>query len=205
VAVGHRTRYYSPTVVRSRAAYVRGGFGYSCFTPAWYRTHSVAWVAPRWIGPSVWVAPPWRTVSVYCGVTAAPVVYDYGSTVVIEDNRVYVNGTSVGSAAEYAGEATQFADRGREATPTDDEQWQPLGVFGMVQGEEETTAQHIFQLAVNPSGVVRGNYYDALADNTIAVYGSVDRASQRVLVHYGDERTEQMLLVRLEEPQETGQ
>jgi hypothetical protein len=137
--------------------------------------------------------------------------------------------TSVGSAAEYAEQATQFADRGREATPTEDEQWQPLGVFGMVQGEE-TTAQHIFQLAVNPAGVVRGNYYDALADNTIPVYGTVDRGSQRaawsigekreivyeaglnnltqseapVLVHYGNERTEQMLLVRLEEPQETG-
>jgi hypothetical protein len=98
------------------------------------------------------------------------------------------------------------------------------GVFGLVQGEK--TAQHIFQLAVNQTGVVRGNYYDAVADNTLPVYGSVDRKTQRVawsigdkktivfetglnnltqqqttlLAHYGKERTEEMALVRLEQP-----
>jgi hypothetical protein len=102
---------------------------------------------------------------------------------------------------------------------------QPLGVFGLIQ-EDEKTAQRIFQLAVNKDGVVRGNYYDAVADNTLPVVGSVDKKSQRVawsigekmdivfetglsnftkddstvLVHYGKESTQQMILVRLEEP-----
>jgi hypothetical protein len=74
--------------------------------------------------------------------------------------------------------------------------------------------------------VFRGNYYDAVADNTLPVYGSVDQKTQRVawsigdkktivfeaglnnltqeqspvLVHYGKDRTQQMVLVRLEEP-----
>jgi hypothetical protein len=99
------------------------------------------------------------------------------------------------------------------------------GGFGMIQGEEKV-AQHIFQLAVNKGCVVRGNYYDAVADSTLPVCGSVDPKTQRVawsigekktivfetglenltqeqitvLVHYGKERTEQMVLVRLEEP-----
>jgi hypothetical protein len=225
--VAYGTRYVSPTALRSQGGYVRGGYSYSYFTPAWYRTHRVAWVAPRWRIPNIWVAPAWPAVAVYCGITAAPVVYDYGSTVVIENNNVYINGEPTATAEEYAAQATSFADAGRQAKPAENEEWQPLGVFGLVQGEEKV-ANHIFQLAVNKAGVIRGNYYDALSDSTQPVYGSVDRKSQRaawsigekqdivyeaglnnltqdqttVLVHFGKERTEQMVLVRLEEPKE---
>jgi hypothetical protein len=230
VAVGHSTRYYSPTVLRTNATYVRSGFHYSCFTPTWYRTPRVAWVAPRWVGPSLWIAPAWPAVAVYCGITAPPIVYDYGSTVVIENNNVYVNGDPVGSAEQYADQAFQFAQSGRTAKVSDNEDWQALGVFGMIQGEEKT-AQHIFQLGVNRAGIGRGNYYNALADNTLPVHGKVDAKSQRVawsigekkdivfeaglnnltqeqtpvLVHLGKERTEQMVLVRHEEPKEQKQ
>lgn len=227
VAVGHATYYASPVALRTSAAYVRTGFAYPYFTPVWYRAHPVAWVAPRWTVANVWVAPAWPAVSVYCGITAPPILYDYGSSVVIENNVVYVNGENTGSAEQYAQQARQFADNGREAKPAENEEWKPLGVFGMIQGEEKV-ANHIFQLAVNKSGVVRGNYYDAIADNTLPVYGSVDQKTQRVawsidkkkdivfeaglnnltreqttlLVHYGKERTQQMVLVRLEEPDE---
>ena len=162
------------------------------------------------------------------GIAAAPVTYDYGSSVVITDNTVYVNGESAGTAEQYATQATALADAGRAAPPADADadadEWQPLGVFGLVQ-PEETVAQRIFQLAANRAGVVRGNYYDAVADSTTPVYGSVDKTTQRVawsigekkdivfetglgnltkaegtvLVHYGTTRTEQMVLVRLEE------
>jgi hypothetical protein len=173
-------------------------------------------------------------VSVYCGIAAAPIAYDYGSNVVIENNNVviennnvYVNGDEVASAPQYAEQAAQMVDRGREAAPPKTDEWQPLGVFGMVQGDE-MVAPHIFQLAVNKAGVVRGNYYDAVADNTLPVYGSVDPKTQRVawsigdkksitfeaglnnltqeqtpvLVHYGKDRTQQMVLVRLKEPKD---
>jgi hypothetical protein len=226
-AVGHVTRYYSPATLRTSAGFVRAGFGYSCFTPAWYRAHSVAWVAPRWVGPSIWVPPVWPTLATFCNIAAQPVVYDYGSTVVIDNDAVYYNGEQVATAQRYAEQATEYAEAGRQAKPAENEEWQPLGVFGMIQGDEQI-AQHIFQLAINKANVIRGNYYNAVADNTLPVYGSVEPRTQRaawsigdkkeivfetglgnlmqeettLLVHYGKERTQQMVLVRLEQPQE---
>lgn len=73
---------------------------------------------------------------------------------------------------------------------------------------------------------MRGNYYDAVSNNTLPVVGSLDRRTQRlawsignkkdivfeiglpkttknegpILVQYGKEKTDQMILVRLEEP-----
>lgn len=227
VAVGHGTRYVSPAALHTQAGYVRGGYRHSCFTTGWYRTHPVAWNAGRWRVANYWLAPAWTSVAQWCGVAAPPVVYDYGSTVVIQNDNVYVGGEQVATADQYADQAAQYADRGRTVEPGATEEWQSLGVFGMIQGEEQT-AQHIFQLAVDKSGVVRGNYYDALADNILPVYGSVDPKSQRVawsigekkevvfetglnnltqnettvLVHYGKERTQQMMLVRIEQPAE---
>lgn len=224
VRVGHATTYVSPNSLRASAAVVRGGYGYSVFTPNWYRVHTAAWVAPRWVGP-VWGLPTWGAVSSFVGLAAPPVVYDYGSSVVINDGSVYVNGEPAGSAVDYAAQAATLADAGRAANATGAQDWQPLGVFGMVQGSE-TTAQRIFQLGINKAGVVRGNYYDAVADNTLPVYGSLDAKTQRVawsigdkkdvvfeagltnltqneatvLVHYGRDRTDQAALVRLEEP-----
>jgi hypothetical protein len=118
-------------------------------------------------------------------------------------------------------------DTGRQAKPAENDEWQPLGVFGLIQDGEQT-AQRIFQLAVNKDGIVRGNYYAAVADNTIPVVGSVDKKSQRVawsvgekkdivfetgldsmtkdestiLIHYGKDSTQQMVLVRLPEPKD---
>lgn len=97
----------------------------------------------------------------------------------------------------------------------------------MIQ-KDEKAAQWNFQLAVNNAGVVRGNYYKAVADSTMPVVVSVDKETQRVarsivekndivfetglsnltkdesalLVHYGKENTHHMILVRLEEPKD---
>jgi hypothetical protein len=96
----------------------------------------------------------------------------------------------------------------------------------MVQGEEKTS-NHIFQLAVNKKGVIRGNYYDAVTDTTSEVFGSVDQKTQRaawtvgdrktpvfeagianltknettMLVHYAKDRSQQFTLIRIEEPE----
>ena len=222
---GTRRRYWSPAYLGSRATYIRGSFVRPVFTPTWYRTHPVAWVAPRWRVPNFWVAPAWRNLAGYCGITAPPIVYDYGVTTVIENNYVYVNGEEVATAEQYAAQAAAYADAGRQATPAPDAEWQPLGVFSLITGDEQQ-ADHIFQLAVDQNGIVRGNYYDAVVDNSVPVYGSVDRKTQRVawsagekktvvfetglnnltldqtpvLVHYGNDRTVEMGLVRLNEP-----
>jgi hypothetical protein len=226
-AYGHRTNYVSGATLTARAGYVRAGYNYPYFGRNWVAAHPLPWRPLRWAAASYWLTPTWTTVGPWCGITAEPIVYDYGSTVVIDNESVYVEGTQVATAEEYATQAAGFADTGREAKVGENDEWQPLGVFGLVR-EDATVAQNIFQLAVNKAGVIRGNYYDAVADNMVEVYGSVDPKSQRaawsvgnnkstvfetglgnltqdqttVLVHYGKERTDQMLLVRLEEPKD---
>jgi len=61
-----------------------------------------------------------------------------------------------------------YADSGRAAVVTPKEEWLPLGVFAMVQGEEPTS-NHIFQLSINKQGVIRANYYDAVTDATTQI------------------------------------
>jgi hypothetical protein len=228
VAVGPVTRFYSPAVLRTRGVAVRRGYYYGLFTPAWYRGYPAYWRPARWVVPNVWVVPTWPAVSDFCGIPDPPIVYDYGSNVVIENNYVHVDGDQVASTEQYAAQAEKLANRGRKAKPSKNSQWQPLGVFGMIQGDEKV-AQHIFQLAVNKAGTVRGNYYNAVADQNSKVYGRVNRKTQRVawsigkkktivyetglnnltkdqttvLVHYGKDRTQQMILVRLEEPKKS--
>jgi hypothetical protein len=151
------------------------------------------------------------------------VYYDYGTTVVYEGDTVYIDGEPAATAEQYAQQAVQLSDAGR-AAPADSEEWQPLGVFALVRGEEQTSDK-IFQLAINKTGVLRGNYYDALADNTLPVYGSVNEKTQRaawsigekkevvfetgmanltrdetpILVHYGTSNTQQLTLIRVEQ------
>lgn len=224
-AVGHRTVYTSPVAVRSSATVVRAG-RYPYFTPTWYQAHTTAWVAPRWVsGYNYWRPVAWGTLAPFVGIAGSPITYDYGSTTVINDNTVYQNGQPAGSADEYAAQATQIVDTGRAAPTADTSEFQPLGVFGLIQ-ENETVAQRIFQLAIDKNGVLRGNYYDAVADSTQPIFGAVDKASQRiawsigdkkeivfetglqnltedqstVLIHYGKEKTVQMILVRLPDP-----
>jgi hypothetical protein len=225
--ITHVTNYISPVSIRTQATYVRTGYAYPYFTANWYQAHPVAWSAARWRVASFWAAPGWDSLSSYCGITADPVVYDYGSTVVLDNDQVYYNGDVVATADEYAGQALGYADAGRAAQVADNEEWQPLGVFGLIKGDEQK-AERIFQLAINKAGVLRGNYYDAVADNTLPVYGGVDLRTQRaawsvgdkktivfetglgnlnqdqttLLLHYGRERTDQMILVRLDQPED---
>jgi hypothetical protein len=224
--VGHYTTYRSAASVRGYGTYVRTGFtGYNYFNAGWYRAHPVAWRAAAWTGAACWAWAPYATIATFCGYPATPVVYDYGVNVVYEDNRVYYNGEPVASAEEYAAQATDLAALGQKARPTEMEEWQSLGVFALVQGDEKE-ANNIFQIAINANGVIRGNYYNALTDTTIPIAGTVDKKTQRaawfvgdnketvyetgmgnlsqpetqLLVHFGKDRTQQLTLVRLEAP-----
>ena len=227
--VGYRgTRYVPPATLRNQGVYVRSSFGhYRGFTPAWYARYPGAWVGRRLVTASLWAVPVWGTCVSFCGYPAnvAAVNYEYGGNVTYVENNVYYGDQLVASQPAYAQQASAFADAGRAATPPPDDQWQPLGVFAMVQGDE-TTSNSIFQLALDSAGVVRGNYYDAVADTNTPVFGSLDKNSQRVawtigtnkepvyetglynltqdestmLVHFGTERPEQYRLFRLEQP-----
>jgi hypothetical protein len=224
---GHHTAYVGRTALTTRGVAVRQGFvHYNCFTPAWYANRVHVWRPVAWTAAVFWAGASWATVSTTCGYSEEPVIYDYGSRVVYEDNRVYYDGEDVASAEEYAVQATDIATTGLKAEVSEKEEWVSLGVFGMVQGDEKD-ANKIFQLAVNKDGVIRGTYYDALSDTESPVSGSVEKRTQRaawivgdhkdtvyetgignltepettLLVHFGKDRTQQWTLVRLEQPQ----
>jgi hypothetical protein len=228
VAVTSRGTYYrSAVAIRGQGLYVRAAClpYYGCFTRAWYVRYPGAWFAAGWAASTAWRAATWGTLAVFCGYPAQLVNYDYGSTVVYQEHTVYVNGEPVGTTEAYARRATDIADAGRQAQPATGEEWLPLGVFAMVQGEE-TTAYNLFQLAIDKGGVIRGNYYNALTDSTEPVYGAVDKNTQRaawtvgekktpvyeagignltdeqttMIVHYGEDRSQQFTLFRIEPP-----
>jgi hypothetical protein len=208
---------------------VRGNFGhYNCFHDNWWPQYPGAWRAAAWTTAAlVWGGAGWGTCSTFCGYPAEPAYYDYGSNVVYEGDTVYVNGDSVGTQEQYAQQAITLADTGKQAQATKEEEWLPLGVFAMVQGEQ-TDSNDLFQLAVNKEGVIRGNFYNVLSDTAVPVYGSVDKKTQRaawtvsdkkepiyeagfanltkaettMLVHFGKARTQQWTLIRVEQPAE---
>ena len=155
--------------------------------------------------------------------------YDYGSNVTYQNNNVYVNGYDAGTSQQYYDSAEKLASAGAEAKASPEGDWLPLGVFAFTK-PDQTSSDVSIQLAVNKQGVIRGNYTDNKTDKTQVIQGSVDKKTQRVaftiggdktevlevglynltkeeapvLVHFGADRTEQMLLVRLKKPSEAG-
>ncbi|MBA4188856.1 MAG: hypothetical protein C0467_12735 [Planctomycetaceae bacterium] len=223
----HSTAYWSGGYMTTRAGYVRTGFGYyGTFNAGWYTAHPGCWVAAGWAPGFAWNFATYPVIATYCSIPAInPPNYDYGSTVVYQDNTVYMDGQPQGTAQQYADQATAIATQGQTATAAPTEDWKPLGVYALVQGDEKTS-NNIFQLAVNKDGIIRGNYYDGLMDTTTDVYGSVDKKTQRAawtigkkkdrvfeagvynltqpqcscLLHLGAQKTDQMMLVRVEQP-----
>ena len=222
------TTYASRTALATTGTAVRGSFRYgTAFTPGWYAKYPGAWFAAGWTAARIWSAPAWGTVASYGGYPAEPVYYDYGETVVYSGDTVIVNGEQGYSTDVYVQQAMDLATVGQEAkVEPKDEDFQPLGVFAMV-GEGETKSTNLFQLAVNKDGVIRGNYYNAIADTTEPVYGSVDKKTQRaawtvgdrkspvyeagianltkdettMLVHFAKDNSQQFTLVRIQQPE----
>ena len=230
--VNNGTFHVTNGYLHGRAAAVNGAFIHNgVFGRGWYSLYPRAWYPYRWAGAGLWATYGWASTAAYLGWAADPIAYDYGTNIVYnDDGQVYQDGTPVASQDDYAQQAQDIADTGRQAMPGDQEEWQALGVFGLVQGDD-TTANDLFQLGINKQGVIRGNYYNALSETTLPVYGSVDQQTQRAawsigdkqdvvyeaglsnltqeatpcLVHFGKEKTQQLTLVRIEQPAGDGQ
>jgi hypothetical protein len=115
-------------------------------------------------------------------------------------------------------------------SPTPPEQgqqpeWLPLGVWALAQ-EEKGDAYMFFQISIDKNGVVTGAYQNVLSGEKAPISGQVDKKTQRVawkigtnntvietglqsltqeaascLVHFGPDRTQTWLLVRLKQPE----
>jgi hypothetical protein len=151
--------------------------------------------------------------------------YDYGTTVVYQDDGVYVQGSRAGTAEESAQQASTIAAQGNADTKiADDDEWRSLGVFAMAR-TQETDASNFLSLAIDKNGILRGNYYNVVSDENSHVTGKVDKKTQRaawtigdkkepvyeagisnltkdqltILVHKASGKVEQMLLVRVQQ------
>jgi hypothetical protein len=217
----------SPSGRYVAAAAVRGNFhSWGLYGPAWYARYPGAWYALDWAAGTAWFGTTWdsigNTMSYY---PAAPIYYDYGNNVTYQDNDVYVNGEDIGTAEQYYNQAATLATTGTQADAPASGEWLPLGVFAFCKPDQKQS-DVVIQLAINSDGILRGNYTDTAIETTKAVHGSVDKKTQRVaftvgdntanvvetglynltkdeapaLIHFGNDRTEQWLLVRLKKP-----
>jgi hypothetical protein len=221
------TRFWSPTYCHSQGlAAQRWGYGRRFFTPGWCEAHPWGWcpagyTAAAWAS-AVWAPVAWPTFGTWLAWNAAPAYYDYGNNITYQDNQVYYGSQPVATAQAYYQQAADLAASGATADVSQDPQWLPLGVFGLM-ADGQKTPDMVFQLAVNKQGIVRGNYYEQTSDGTLPVQGAVDKKNQRVawrvsgnanlavetglynltidestaLVHFGPDRTQQFVMVRL--------
>jgi hypothetical protein len=207
---------------------VRGNFNHwDLYHGDWYRRYPGAWFAAGWAASTAWYATTWDSLGNGMNYyPETPIDYDYGNTVTYQDNSVYVNGQDVGTAEQYYDQASSLAATGTQAQAPADADWMPLGVFAFCKPEEKQSAVTV-QLAINRDGILRGNYTDTANDKTQPIHGSLDKKTQRIaftvgdntknvveaglynltkdeapaLIHFGKDRTEQWLLVRLHDPQ----
>jgi hypothetical protein len=218
--VSASARYTTATAVRTNFNH------WGVYGRDWYARYPGAWLAAGWATDAAWRACAWSSAAAYCGYAeTAPVYYDYGNNVTYQDDVVYVNGDNVGTSQQYYDQAASIASTGAQADAPSEGDWLPLGVFALTKPDQPKSDVSI-QLAVNKQGVIRGNYTDIANEKNQLVQGSVDKQTQRVaftvgdnntnfvetglynltkdeapcLIHFGSERTEQWLLVRLQNP-----
>ncbi|MGE0609550.1 MAG: hypothetical protein AB7O62_20840 [Pirellulales bacterium] len=189
--------------------------------------YSYWWTAPVWGSLTSWFS--W---SAPAQVWSEPAYYDYGNggNVYYQDNSVYMDGQEIASAEDYAASAAVLATVPPPATQEEAEaaEWMPLGTYAVSASEKDADPSRMLQLAVDKQGIVSGTLYNTSTDKAQTVQGQVDKETQRVafrigdsqdivvetglynltqdqapvLVHFGTEKTENWLLVRLEQPEE---
>jgi len=205
------------------------------FTSDWFRAR------PWWRGGQVHVSINpwwwWRPVVwnswafFWVNAPPPPIIYDYGTDILITSEVVYVDGEEYGSAPEYRESAIALANPSTQPPPPvpeseDDQNLIPLGVWALVQ-ENMGDAIMFYQLAATRDGLITGSYSNVLTGDSSPVTGSFDRKSQRVafhtgdngdtviecnmhgltkdqvgvFVHFGDRQTQEWLLVRMPNPE----
>lgn len=185
-----------------------------------------------WTVPTFAVATSWFTWQAPAEVWSEPIYYDYGTggNVTYEDNRVYVSGEPVASTDDFAESAAALATVTPPADDeaAESAEWLPLGTFALSTDDSDVEPTRVVQLAVDKSGIIAGTLYNRETDQSEAIQGRVDKQTQRcafrigdnedvvaetglynltqteapLLVHFGKDRHEEYVLVRLDAPEE---
>jgi hypothetical protein len=178
----------------------------------WWR-HAAWGALGGWVAGSSWESPAY---------------YDYGEGIYYKDEQVYMSGKPVASAEDYYQQASDLATSAPPGKATETE-WLPLGVFA-ISRDQATDSNALLQLAVDKNGVIAGTYYNTTTDIGRPLRGMVDKKTQRAawtfsdgkntdiimetglfnltqdqteaLVHFGKEKTQKWLMVRLDQPKD---
>lgn len=198
-----------------------GGWHY--FHQFAYHPWGFWWTRPAWPVFNTWFAwsaPP--------AAWAQPIFYDYGTggNVTFVDNSVFIGGDKISTTAEFAESAAALAtvDPPANQQEAENAEWLPLGTFALSTSEKDKEPSRVVQLAVNKQGIISGTMFNYETEQTQAIQGKVDKDTQRVafrigdkdnvvaetglynltqdeaplLVHFGPEKQDNFLLVRLE-------
>jgi len=184
----------------------------------WNLTRPYRWAT--WAAVTSWF--PWGW--------SQPVYYDYGNTVYYQGDNVYYNNEVIATTEQYAEQAEDIATSVPETIPQDT-QWMSLGIFALTEDGDSSGADPTIylQLAISKEGIIGGTVHNTQTEETSPVEGMVDQKTQRAawvvsgktspimetgivnltkdeapaLLHFADGQTQQWLMVRLEEPQNT--
>jgi hypothetical protein len=185
---GYGTHYDGDAALYAqRNTFVGAGAAYPAYSAGMYSAYPGAWAPTNMTSPSLYTNPGYGAVAGQLGMAQQPAPYDYGGNVVAQPNAVYVNGDNVGTPQQYADQASAVAASGN-AQPDPNTQWQPLGVFAMVE-PGQTSSDDIFQLAVSPQGILRGNYHYVKDNSVTPLAGAVDAKTQRAAWTIGGDKT----------------
>ena len=197
---------------------------------AWFAagmTANAIWQTATWNSVGAWMAYPAVQPTYYD--YGNNVAYQDGSVYVDGENvgtsqQYYEQASQIAQAGAQA-DVANTTDASDTTDASAEGEWLPLGVFALTEAGG-TKSNVSIQLAVNKQGIIRGNYTDTETGKTQVVQGSVDKQTQRVafsvgdnasnlietglynltkdeapaLVHIGQDKTEQWLLVRLNKP-----
>ncbi len=196
------------------------------FGPGYVNTYPNCWWPGKWaVAATAWSIVAYNVAAPYCGCSESGTYYDYGDNVTYDNGNVYYGDEAVATEEQYYEEAGQIAAAGEQSS---DEEWLPLGVFAVIASPDQSQTEQVLQLALNQDGAIRGNFHDTTKDQVTPVYGSVNKETQRValklegndqlivetglynltndecpiLVHYGPDKQEQLVLIRLHQPEE---
>lgn len=185
-----------------------------------------------WTVPAFSAVSSWFTWTAPATVWAQPVYYDYGQggNVVYNNDVVYINEQPVAKADEFAQTAAVLASvpPPKDESVLETMEWMALGTFTITTDEKDLAPSRVLQLAVNKQGIISGTMFNSTTDKAHAVQGRVDKETQRVafrigdaedvvcetglynltqseapmLVHFGTDKVENYLLVRLDQPED---
>lgn len=239
----NNTYRWTPADLSERAGYLNSHFDHwNWFNRNWWADHRWAWYDRYWPDYWCWGGVGWVDLAGYWGVDDddSPAYYDYGNNITYQDDNVYYGSQPLEPASTYYQQAQSLAVSAPPAPPpakaqtektqgqASTSQWRPFGVFALTTGDQGEGSQ-LFQLAVDKKGTIRGNYYNALTDETKQVSGAVDKKNMRacwtitgnknivydtgvgnllkgaspILVHYSKSNTRQCMLIRLKNPNTT--